>query len=90
MTLSMWVNWWSNIFSSLSLTSPFILIIDRGQQSFALSLTRKRAVRTTLRNLYFVFKKKKKKQQATSLILFPYRRRWLFNIERNQTWWWVY
>ncbi len=42
-------------FSSLSLTSPFILIIDRGQQFFALSLTRKRAVRTTLRNLYFVF-----------------------------------
>jgi hypothetical protein len=45
-------------FSSLSLTSPFILIIDRGQQFFALSLTRKRAVRTTLRNLYFVFQKK--------------------------------
>ena len=46
-------------FSSLSLTSPFILIIDRGQQFFALSLTRKRAVRTTLRNWnIFRFSKK--------------------------------
>jgi hypothetical protein len=53
--------------SSLSLTSPFILIIDGGQQSFALAITQARAVRTTLRNRSFVFEKK---QQATSLILF--------------------
>lgn len=62
----------SFLFSSLlSLTSPFILIIDRGQQFFALSLTRKRAVRTTLRNRYFVFKNKYIYQQATSFVLLP-------------------
>lgn len=68
MTLSMWVNWWSNIsffFSlcvslSLFLRWPhnFILIINGGQQFIALSLTRKRAVRTTLRNFNFVISKK--------------------------------
>jgi hypothetical protein len=59
-------------FSSLSLTSPFILIIDRGQQSFALSLTRKRAVRTTLRNLYISFSKKEEEEETTGYISYSF------------------